>query len=256
MVEMDPDKINDHDRQIEARILKEGQDYAARNQRSKAENKGRAESRARIKELGMDTNAYATAIRLIKDKTPEELKAWRRDFELTLKIMGSKQKELFPEEQLRAEKRLERQRDAAAKKGRSKDELDAKTDSDPRSDPNAGGAQIDIEQAIRERQEREQAEGETILAGKSSVWRGGFNAHGQGAERKANPYIEGSSEAREWFAGFEAATQRAFEAAEPPIPDAPADPVVEDGETFNQGAGKPESQSTKAARKRAAAKVP
>lgn len=142
------DRLNDADAQIESTIFKQGQDYADRNKRSKAENKGRAESRAKIKELGMDTNAYATAIRLIKDKTPAELEAWKRDFDLVLKVMGSKQKELFPEEQLRAEQRIAKAQERAAKKGRTKEELDAASDSNSRSDPSAGGAQIDLEEAI------------------------------------------------------------------------------------------------------------
>jgi len=160
---------NDADLQIESTLFKQGQDYAERNKRSKAENKGRAESRARIKEIGMDPNAYATAIRLIKDKTPAELEAWRRDFELTLKVMASKQRELFPEEQLKAEARIQRAKDKAAGKPRSQAELDAKTDTDPNSDPKNGGAQIDIEDAIaaaegQTLEEREAAEGEAAIA--------------------------------------------------------------------------------------------
>lgn len=222
-MEQDPDRINDADRQIEATIFKQGQDYADRNKRSKAENKGRAESRAKIKEIGMDPNAYATAVRLIKDKTPAELVAWRRDFDLTLKVMGSKQKELFPEEQLRAEARAQRQAEKAAGKPRDKAELDAKTDTDPKSDPKAGGAQIDLEEAIAA-QAREQAEGDAILAGKPEAWRQGYNAHGAKVERKDNPFIEGSADAREWLLGYAASSEREFAAAapdaEPPAPPA------------------------------------
>src|SRR5690606_33267697 len=146
-------------------------------------NKERSEIRNRAKELGLRTDAFQVGVRIVKDLTANERKDFLRDLDLVVKTLGARQAELFPDEALRAAKREERK----ANKGRSKDELDAKTDSDPRSDPSAGGAQTDIEQAIRERQEREQAEGETILAGKSPAWRAGFNAHGQGAERKANP---------------------------------------------------------------------
>lgn len=263
-MERDPNKINDDerdgtlsdaDRQIESALLKQGQEYAARNQRSKAENKGRAESRARIKEIGMDTNAFATAVRLIKDKRPDEIKAWMRDLQLTLKVMGGRQRELFPEEQLRAEKRAQ---DAARKKEgkpRGKDELDSQTDTNRRSDPAAGGAQVDIEEAIARQTAQEMAEGEALLAGKSDAWRQGFNAVAAGGERGSNPYLEGSAETRDWLAGFEAATQRAFEAAKPKDE---AEPVVADGEVFNGGAGKPaapakKSQSAKAQDKRAKA---
>lgn len=244
-MEQDPAKINDADRQIEASLLKQGQDYAARNQRSKAENKGRAESRAKIKEIGMDTNAFATAVRLIKDKRPDEIKAWLRDLNLTLKVMGSKQRELFPEEQLRAEKRAQAEADRKAKAGRTQAELDAQTDGNKRSDPASGGAQVDLEEAIAAQTEREKAEGEAILAGKSDAWRMGFNAHAAKSERGANPFEEGSAEATDWIAGFEAASQRAFDAAQPPTPPEPPAEV--------KAPAKPKSQSAKAAEKAKAA---
>lgn len=160
---------NDADAQIEATIFKQGQDYAERNARSKEENAGRAESRAKIKNLGMDTNAYATAIRLIKDKTQAEITAWKRDFELTLKVMGSKQRELFPIEQMKAEARIQKAKDKAAKEPRSGAELDAATDTNPKSDPASGGAQIDLEDVIAAAggqtiEEREAAEGEAAIA--------------------------------------------------------------------------------------------
>jgi len=161
----DGDRLTDEaGQQIEATIFKQGQEYAARNQRSKIENKGRAESRARIKELGLDSNAYATAVRLIKDKTKGERDAWLRDLQLTLKVLGSKQAELFPEEALKAEARAARKAEAAAGKPRSQAELDAKTDTDPASDPANGGAQIDLEEAIAAQTAAEQAEGEQVLA--------------------------------------------------------------------------------------------
>jgi len=256
----------DAEAQIEATLFKQGQEYAARNLRSKTENKGRAESRAAIKSLGMNPNAYATAIKLIKDLTQAELKEWRRDFDLTIKVMGSRQRELFPSEQLAAEARIQRAKDKAAKKGRTQSEMDADSDVNPRSDPNAGGAQIDLEAAIAEATARELAEGEALLAGKSDAWRAGYNSHSAGGERGSNPYLEGSAETRDWLAGYEVATQRAFDAAQPkaePVPD----PVIEPGATFNDGWGKPAkvapaakpkkpSQSEKAKAKRDAAQVP
>lgn len=266
---MAEDRINDDERdgtitdaeaQIEATLFKQGQEYAARNQRSQAENKGRAESRAAIKSLGMNPSAYAQAVKLIKDLTPSELKDWRRDFELTLKVMGSKQKELFPMEQLAAEQRAKRAAEKAAGKPRTQAELDAATDSNPKSDPAAGGAQIDIEEAIA-RQAAEQAEGDAILAGKSEAWRGGYIAQGAGAQRGDSPHIEGSAEARDWLAGYAESSERSFAAAAP-------DPVMVDGQTYSDGVGKAEqpeppapsapkkqSQSAKAAAKKAAAGI-
>ena len=256
--ERDETLSTDAEKQIEATLFKQGQDYADRNKRSKIENEGRAESRKKIKAIGMDPNAYATAIRLIKDKTPRELQDWRRDFELTLKVMGSKQRELFPEEQLKAEARIQRAKDKAAGKPRTQAELDANTDTNRKSNPANGGAQVDLEEAIAAQTAKELAEGAALLEGKSDAWRAGFNAVAAGGERGSNPFMEGGAESRDWFAGYEVSTQRAFEAAAPVV-EPPAEPVIAEGETFNAGAGKPAakpSQSAKAKAKRDAAQVP
>lgn len=154
---------NDAEAQIEATLFKQGQDYADRNKRSQTENKGRADSRAAIKSLGMNPSAFAQAIKLIKDLTPTELKDWKRDFELTLRVMGSRQRDLFPLEQLKAEARIQRAKDKAAGKPRSSAELDAAGDNNPNSDPKNGGAQVDLEDAIAKATAAEQAEGAAVL---------------------------------------------------------------------------------------------
>jgi hypothetical protein len=136
-MESDPSKINDADRQIEQTLWNEGQDYAARNARSKEENKGRAASRERVKQTGVNTNAYHTAVGLIKKLSARELVEWRRDFDLVLKVLGSRQAELFPEEALKMAKR---EADRQAKEAEAKTKAGPDADSNPRSDPNAGGA--------------------------------------------------------------------------------------------------------------------
>ncbi len=132
-----PDEINDAQRYVESVLFKEGQDYAERNKRSKVENKGRAESRKRVKETGVNVNAYHTAVRLIKDLSARELKEWRRDLDITLKVLGSKQTELFPEEALKSAKR---EADRKAREAEEKTKRGVDADTNPRSDPNRGGA--------------------------------------------------------------------------------------------------------------------
>jgi hypothetical protein len=132
-----PEEINDAERQINQVIWNEGQDYAERNKRSKAENKGRAESRERIKKTGITPNAYHTAIRLIKDLSPRELEDWKRDFSLVLKVLGSRQAELFPEEALKVAKR---EADRKRREAEEKTKAGVDADTNPRSDPKAGGA--------------------------------------------------------------------------------------------------------------------
>lgn len=274
----DPDFINDADRQLEARIFKTGEEYAASNKRQKAENKARAENRNKIKEMGISTHAYQIAVKVVKDLTPGERADWIRDFQMVVKVLGKRQKELFPEEALKAEQRAKRQAEKAAGKPRSQAELDAETDSNPRSNPAAGGAQIDLEDAIAATTAAEQAEGEAVLEGKSNAWRAGYNAHSAGSAMADNPYIEGSGEARDWIGGFNEANRILFAKAQPPAPPAeedtsatkdtepprPDDVTVPDGQTFNAGVGKPaapvkaakKSQSAKAAEKKAKAGVP
>ena len=139
MMEQDPDKINDIERQVEQRVFKEGEAYAASHKRSRAENKERSASRERIKEMGLRTDAYQVGVRIVKDLTALERKAFLQDLELVVRILGSRQKDLFPEEAMRAEKREQRRKEAEAeaKKG-SAGAPDP--DKNPRSDPAKGGA--------------------------------------------------------------------------------------------------------------------
>lgn len=140
-METDPTKINNPDRALEARLFKEGQNYAEDNAESKERNKSRAESRERIKEAGVNPQAFGTAIRLIKTLSPRELTAWREDFNLVLKVMGSKQAELFPEEAIRASKREADRKAKEKADAKAAKEAARKTgDDNPRSDPKSGGA--------------------------------------------------------------------------------------------------------------------
>lgn len=140
MMETDPAKINDMDRQLEQSIFTEGQGYAARNARSKEENKGRANARERIKNLGMNPQAFGAAVAVVKTKTPRELEDYVRDFLLAVKVLSQKQAELFPEEAAAALKREQLREQKAAAIPRTKEELDAASDANSRSAPDAGGA--------------------------------------------------------------------------------------------------------------------
>lgn len=139
-METDPDKINDYERKIEQSVFTEGQGYAARNARSKEENKGRAAARDRIKQLGMSPQAFGAAVALVKSKTPRELEDYLRDFNAVLKVLRQKQAELFPDEAAAALKREALREQKAAEIPRDTKALDEKTDNDKRSDPNKGGA--------------------------------------------------------------------------------------------------------------------
>jgi hypothetical protein len=144
-LDMDPDHINDADRQLQVRIAETGTSYAAANAESKKLSEKRAKIRATIKEMGVRTDAYQTAIHIVKDLSPSEGKAFMADLELLVKVLGAKQSDLFPEEQVRALKREEKRTAAKNSTGvRTPEELDAATNGNPRSDPNAGGAKPEL----------------------------------------------------------------------------------------------------------------
>jgi hypothetical protein len=151
VMEQDPDKINDIERQIEQRVFKEGEAYAASHKRSRAENKDRSASRERIKEMGLRTDAYQVGVRIVKDLTALERKAFLQDLELVVRVLGSRQKDLFPEEAMRAEKREQRRKEAEAeaKKG-SAGAPDP--DKNPRSDPEQGRREATCGQEGRDQQ--------------------------------------------------------------------------------------------------------
>jgi hypothetical protein len=139
-MEQDPAKINDYDRQLATSIEKLGEFAAGSNQRQRDENKLRAENRAKVKELGVGTYAYQVAVKVCKDMTEGERKDFLRDLELLVRILGPKQKDLFADELIKAEAREKKRQEKESEAGRTKAELDAKTDTDPKSDPAAGGA--------------------------------------------------------------------------------------------------------------------
>jgi hypothetical protein len=181
-METDPSKINDADRQLEAKINEAADWYAGSNARQKDENKGRAENRKHVSDLGLSTKAYQWAVQLLKSGLSEvEIKDVLRDLEIFVRVLGDRQAELFPAELAAATKRRERKAEKAAKEPRGGEELDAATDANPKSDPAAGGAgkrgrkakaepveetgdELIARVAREKLAEQEQREGEALLA--------------------------------------------------------------------------------------------
>ena len=169
-METDPAKINDMDRQLKQSIFTEGQSYAARNSRSKEENKGRAASRERIKNLGMVPQAFGQAVLVVKTKTPGEIDDYVRDFLLSIEVLRQQQADLFPEELAAALKREQLRMQKAAAIPRTQEELDAASDANARSAPDAGGAKPRKPKVVAGTDTLpppvpdEQAEGEAALA--------------------------------------------------------------------------------------------
>lgn len=146
-MEDDPELINDPDRQLEAKVVKQAEKYQQSRLRSKSENAVKAEGRKEIDKLGFRTDAYQASLRVARDLTPAEQKQYVRDFRFFLKVFADKQLQLWPEDAAlavaRAKRKAERKAKAAAAAGGDTAEQQLRrvnADTNPRSDPKRGGA--------------------------------------------------------------------------------------------------------------------
>lgn len=265
--------------ELEDRIRKSVTKTAAMMADRKVLNDRIKEEREKIcEQTGLHPRAYQDEVRNFRIYTPGERADYMSSRKVMMGAMEGHEKDLFGEDIInerdqRAAKRAE-QRD----KGTPQDGSKLTQAEDERGDPNKGGAakahQDNIAKAkelAEQTEQAEQAEGESILAGKSEAWRTGFNAHGAALTKADMPHIEGSAEARDWLAGYTAAADVAFNEAgpvnsgetEPPSPPSPpADEPVSDPAPAKAkrpqnvvNIGQKKSQSQKASEKLSAAKL-
>jgi hypothetical protein len=228
----------DPDAQINSTILKLAEDYAASEARSANENEIRANIRSNVEKLGIPSKAWQVGVSMAKHMTVGE----RRDHEVGLKrvlsVLDEVAPTLWPEDVARAKKREERKAAEAAGQPRSEGELDAKTDSDKRSDPAAGGAKPQTESAPAAEEKKPEtlkdavAKGDAVIAANVADLNGG------------KPQLK--------VVGTEPGQMASAPGTTPPPPP-PADEQAE-GEAALKAA-MPQSQSAQAAAKRAAAKL-
>lgn len=147
VLEDDPDKINDPNRQLETKVVAQAEKYQQSRLRSQSENKIKADGRKEIDKLGFRTDAYQSALRVARDLTPAEQKQYVRDFRFFLKVFGDKQQELWPEDAAKAAARAKRKAERAAKDraaagGETQEQQERRlaADTKRRSDPKSGGA--------------------------------------------------------------------------------------------------------------------
>ena len=128
--------------------------YAGSLNRSGGENDIRKDLREKIEELGYSAKAFQPAVSIAKSMTRAEADHYLDSMQFFVEALLGRQGELFPAAVEKINKRLEK----AAAKGQTSEEMDANTDSNPRSNPDAGGAKPLVDNAA------EQAEGEKALA--------------------------------------------------------------------------------------------
>lgn len=130
----------DADQQMDATILKLAEQYKDSLDRSAEENEERKTIRDNAEKLGIKSKAFQNGVSIVKMMSKGERTDYMRGFRRILDVLGEKQKELFPEDAERIERRLERQRAEAAKAKAEAKSSAADSDKNPRSDPARGGA--------------------------------------------------------------------------------------------------------------------
>jgi hypothetical protein len=147
-------------KEIDSTISKLADQYASCDRRSAEINDERATIRANVDKLGIDPKGFVHAVAQVKQMSNGERRDYQASVSRVLSVIGDRQGELYPEYAERIRKREERAAEAAAKAGRTQEELDAETNANPRSDPAAGGAGAPP---------GEQADGEAALAAAAPV---------------------------------------------------------------------------------------
>lgn len=141
---MSDDRINDPDTQIDNAMREIIEEYAQCDADSADINERRAKLRKRAEERGFASAELQEAVRKAKKMSKRKRQQHDANVARLLGLMDGRQQELWPEEFQRTQKREEREAAEKAQQPRTKEELDAATNSNARSDPNAGGAKPEL----------------------------------------------------------------------------------------------------------------
>jgi hypothetical protein len=127
----------DEEMKIDSTIDKLADQYASCDRRSAEINDERATIRENIEKLGIPSKSFVHAVAMVKQMSKGERRDYQSGVNRVLRVISTRQMELYPEQTRRQEKREQDARDRAAE-ARTKKGPDA--DTNPRSDPARGGA--------------------------------------------------------------------------------------------------------------------
>lgn len=128
-----PDNEEDPDTQIDSTIIKLAEEYASCDRRSAEINDERKTIRDNAEKLGIPSKAFQHAVGMVKHMSEGERRDYTIGMNRVVRAIEGRQQELFPAEAERIRKRQEKNA-----KPVEADPIDS--DTNPRSDPNAGGA--------------------------------------------------------------------------------------------------------------------
>lgn len=128
------DRINmDHEQQIDSTLVKLAEQYASCDRRSADINDERKQVRDNAEKLGIPSKAFQHAVGMVKHMSEGERRDYTIGMNRVVRAIGDQQASLFPE----AAERIRKREENAKPKG---DEGAPNPDTNPRSNPRAGGA--------------------------------------------------------------------------------------------------------------------
>lgn len=171
------DRINDVEGHLDKQMLKLAEQYANCDRKSKDLNDERKQIRDNAEKLGIPSKAFQHAVGMVKHMSEGERRDYQVGVNRVLKAISDRQNDLFPAEAEKIRKREEAREEAAAAEQSAKG---PDPDTNPRSDPNRGGAKPqtdssvdnseenpwpdDVQNAAAINSEAEQSEGAAVIA--------------------------------------------------------------------------------------------
>lgn len=166
------DRINDVEGHLDKQMVKLAEQYASCDRRSADINDERKQIRDNAEKLGIPSKAFQHAVGMVKHMSEGERRDYQVGVNRVLKAISDRQNDLFPAEAEKIRKRV----DAAAAEEAAKG---PDPDTNPRSDPNRGGAKPqtdssvdnsgeapwpdDVQNAAAVNSEAEQSEGAAVI---------------------------------------------------------------------------------------------
>lgn len=152
----DADRINDVDAKIDGELLKLAEDYVALENRAKEITEQKKLIREKAERMDQHPTAFRTAISWVKLFSNADRVSVLSSFHRMMHVLGERQGELFPEQ---AKKLAEREAKNAEKAAIDATKAGPDADTNPRSNPDAGGAKPQVQNPAGE-----DAEGDAALA--------------------------------------------------------------------------------------------
>jgi hypothetical protein len=172
MLDEDADRINDVEGHLDKQLLKLAEQYASCDRRSAEINEERKTIRDNAEKIGVPSKSFVHAVAMTKQMSEGERRDYQVGVNRVLKAISERQNDLFPVEAEKIRKREQAAADAQTTPGPD-------ADTNPRSDPNSGGAKPQTESSVENSGEKpwpddpqtaaiqqaqaEQAEGESVI---------------------------------------------------------------------------------------------